>query len=285
MDYQAYEPEVLKKLQRVETKILADFNTLCEENDIDYFTIAGTLLGSIRHKGFIPWDDDIDVGMTRENYDKFLAVADNAMGGKYRLLNYETDPKFALIFSKWCKEGTVFRDGAAIEMGYTAGIPIDVFCFDDVPDDRKKRRRQGWRAWAWGKLFVLRNIGKPPIYAYGFKVKIIAAIARIGNWLLRLFHVSSNFLYKKATWEAEKYNGTKTNYVSHMFDPIPHLSVLKREDIYPTYWADFEDIKIKLPRRPEKYLKPMYGSDYMAIPPEERRHNHPPIELDFGSEE
>ena len=194
MIYDEYDPQVLKKIQRAQTDILADFNVLCEENGIDYFAISGTLLGIVRHKGFIPWDDDIDIGMTRENYEKFLAIADNAFDGKYRAINYENNPKFALPFTKWYKTGTVMHDQTAVTMGYKAGIAIDVICHDNAPNDEKKRRRQNWIAWFWGKLFVLRSVSRPVIYAYGFKAKIASTIALVGHWGLRLFHISSKFL-------------------------------------------------------------------------------------------
>ena len=73
--YKEYEPERLKKLQEFELEMLKDFDELCQENSIEYFVCGGTALGGVRHDGFIPWDDDIDIGMTREHYNKFLQVA------------------------------------------------------------------------------------------------------------------------------------------------------------------------------------------------------------------
>ena len=285
MLYKEYEPEVLKKLQAVETEILADFNTLCEENGIDYFAVGGTLIGTVRHKGFIPWDDDIDLGMTRKNYDKFLQIGDNAFNGKYRTINYEIDNKFAGMFTKWYKAGTVFRDKDAMVTGCVAGIPLDIFCFENVPEDEPKRRKQGRWAWIWGKIFILRNISRPTIYAEGLKVKIVTGISMICNGALRLFRISPSSLYEKAQRVAKKYNNIETSYVSYLFDPTPHLSVMKREDLEPTKWAEFENIKIRIPNKAEKYLELRFGDDYMIIPPEDKRHNHPPMELDFGSEE
>lgn len=284
MLYKEYEPKILKKLQTVEAEMLVDFNKLCEDNGIDYFAVGGTLIGTIRHKGFIPWDDDIDLGMSRENYEKFLKVADNAFDDKYRIINYESNPNFIGMFTKWYKVGTIFRDKDAVATDYTAGIAFDIFCFENVPDDIKRRHKQGRRAWLWQKMYVLRSIGKPTIYAYGLTAKLGQIVATIGNGVLRLFHVSSSFLYRKTQKEAQKYSNDKTGFISYLYDPKPNVNVISREDLEPTRWADFENIKVKVPHNAEKYLTERFG-DYMTLPPEDRRHNHPPIKLSFGDEE
>jgi len=285
MLYKEYEPEILQKLQAIELKILADFANFCEEHEIDYFGCGGTMLGAVRHKGFIPWDDDIDIGMTREHYDKFLALADNAYDGRYRILNAEIDPKFSGMLSKWYRVGTLFRDKDSMVTGYKAGIAIDIFCFDNVADDDKALRRQAMSAWGFGKLFILRNISKPTVYVKGFRGKVTAGISMVVNGVLRLLHVSPSFLYRKADKAAQKYKDVETDRVAFLFDPTPYTSMLKRSDIYPTQFLAFENIKLRFTNKPEAYLEGRYGKDYMTPPAEDNRHNHPPMELDFGGEE
>ena len=148
MLYKEYDSSVLKKLQATEIEIMVDLAKLCEEHQIDYFSCGGTLLGAVRHQGFIPWDDDIDLGMTREHYDKFLSIADGAYGGKYRIMSAEVNSAFPGMNVKWYRVGTSFRDKDAVATGYTAGIGIDIFCFDNVADDVKSLRRQAFWAWA-----------------------------------------------------------------------------------------------------------------------------------------
>lgn len=80
MLYREYDPDVLKKLQKAEIEILKDFDALCDKYSIDYFVCGGTALGGVRHEGFIPWDDDIDIGMTRDDYERFLEVAETEYG-------------------------------------------------------------------------------------------------------------------------------------------------------------------------------------------------------------
>ena len=81
--YQAYDPEVLKRVQETELEILRDFIDLCDRHEIDYFGVGGTAIGAVRHQGFIPWDDDIDIGFLRKDYDRFLALAKEELSDKY----------------------------------------------------------------------------------------------------------------------------------------------------------------------------------------------------------
>ena len=282
MLYKEYDPKVLKKLQAAEIEILIDFANLCEEHEIDYFCCGGTLLGTIRHKGFIPWDDDIDLGMTREHYDKFLSLAGGAYGGKYQIMNAEVNPSFPGMNTKWYVTGTSFLDKDAIATGYSAGIGIDIFCFDNVADDKSSLRSQALRAWGWGKVFILRNVGKPTIYEGGIKGKIIAGISVLAHGFLRLIHLSPRFIYGRAKKAATRYQEVDTKRVAFLFDPTPYTSMIRRDDIYPTQLIDFENIKIKCPSVPEAYLRTRYGADYMTPPPDDKKHNHPPLELDFG---
>jgi len=284
MLYKDYEPAVLEKLQTVELEILKDFVDLCEKHQIDYFGCGGTLLGAIRHKGFIPWDDDLDFGMTRADYDKFLSVADYAYEGRYRIINPDNDDAFQEMISKWYKVGTRFRDRDAIATGHQAGIGIDICCFDNVADDDKVMRRQMIRAWTYGKFFILSKIARPTLYAYGIKKKILEAILLMGHWFLRLIPIRPKFFYKRALKAMMIYKDTLSKRIAYPFDPTPYTSMLKRDDIYPTQFLEFENIKVRFPKKPEKYLARRYGADYMTLPPVDKRHNHPPLELDFGEE-
>ena len=101
MLYKEYDSNVLRKLQKAEVEILKDFDILCEKHNIDYFVCGGTALGGVRHQGFIPWDDDIDIGMTRDDYNLFLEVAQREYGDKYRIVNADTNPNFPVILTKW----------------------------------------------------------------------------------------------------------------------------------------------------------------------------------------
>lgn len=284
MLYKEYDPKVLKKLQATELDVMIDFEKLCKKHQLDYFSCGGTLLGAVRHKGFIPWDDDIDLAMTREHYDKFLVLADGAYDGKYRIINAKVDSSFPGMNTKWYRTGTSLLDKDAVATGYKAGIGVDIFCFENVPDDVKSMKAQAFWAWAWGKAFILRNVGKPTIYEGGLKAKIIAGVSVVVHGFLRLFHISPKFLYNKANQAAGKYQNIDTKRVAFLFDPTLYTSMVRRKDVYPTKALKFENIKMRCPSNPDAYLRARYGADYMTPPSDDKRHNHPPMELDFGEE-
>ena len=89
MTYKEYDKETLDKLHQVEMEILDDFVKVCEKHKLRYFLTGGTMLGAVRHSGFIPWDDDVDIGMPREDYDKFIEIGEKALGDKYQLECFE----------------------------------------------------------------------------------------------------------------------------------------------------------------------------------------------------
>src|SRR5690625_4673316 len=94
--------------KKIQLEILIELDRVCRENNIKYALYFGTLLGAVRHKGFIPWDDDIDVVMTREEYDKFCKIQKSKLGESYFFQNYETDPKFFRSFGRLRKNDTLY---------------------------------------------------------------------------------------------------------------------------------------------------------------------------------
>jgi lipopolysaccharide cholinephosphotransferase len=282
--YQEYEPAILEKLQQIELSMLKDFHHLCEKHGIDYFLCGGSLLGAVRHQGFIPWDDDIDIGMTREHYEHFLEVAGKEEGSGYALINMRRNPKFPCMFTKWYKKDTRFQDKDAVEAGYEAGIALDIFCFDNIHEDPRKLRKQAMRAWSNGKLLILCSISNPTVLMSGVKGALIAVVSKVGYHTLQILGISPRYFYKKAEHAARCCEKKDTKWTGYLFDCNPYSNCMKRTDIYPTRKMIFEDILVRVPHNPKAYLKIQYGAGYMTLPPVEQRHNHPPVVLDFGQE-
>ncbi len=285
MLYRDYEPEVLEKLQKIELSILKDFAELCEKHNIDYFGCGGTAIGAARHGGFIPWDDDIDIGLTRENYDKFLKIADKEFEGKYRILNAETDKNYALMSTRLVKIGTKFQEECFKKSKCDFGIFLDMYCFDNVPDDEKLMKKQAFWAWIWGKLLVMSEVSHPTLYMFGLKKAVVSTVAFIGHYCLKIIPGSKRFFYKKAKAATTKYIGQDTKRIAYLFDPSRYTSMLLKDDIVPTCKMQYSGLEIRFPGKMDSYLRKRYGDDYMTPPPEDKRHNHPPYILSFGDED
>ena len=280
-DYGEYDPKELKKLQGVLLDMLDDFNKLCKKHKIDYFVLDGTGIGAVRHDGFIPWDDDIDVRMLRKDYEEFIKYAEKEYGDKYYLKDYSNDKKYPYNFAKWCKKNTRFIDDNSDILKLDIGLFIDIYVIDYVPDDSKKRNKLLKRAWIMQKIGLLSVIKNPVIQGRGIKQSIIRFCCKMAYYFLKLFKVSPSKMYKKAEDLFVPYNN-KTKTLAYAFETTPYLSIYDIDDIYPLKKHKFNDTYVYLPNNYDKLLRDYFG-DYMQLPPEDKRHNHYPKELCFDT--
>lgn len=280
MLYKEYDENTLKKLQTIELNMLSDFDKLCRKHQIDYFITGGTAIGAVRHKGFIPWDDDIDIGFTRENYDKFLSVAEKECSEKYAIINAENIPEYPLMTARWVLKGSRFKEECFKDLDIDLGIFLDFYCFDNVPDNDAKMKWQGIQAWILSKLMILRRIKKPVLYFGGIKAKLIYAACTVIHYMMVIFRISPKILYQKAYKITTKYNHIPCKRIAFMFSIKPCNCVYSKDWIVPTRTMEFSGLQVQAPARVEDCLSQRYG-DYMTLPPEAGRHNHPPYELKF----
>jgi len=125
--------EMMEEIHKIQFEMALEVKRICQNHNIEYFLIAGTLLGAVRHKGFIPWDDDLDIGMLRIDYNKFISLAPIEMDKKYVLQTWDTDPGFALPSAKLRKSGTKYIERNSQKANIHNGIFIDIFPFDNAP--------------------------------------------------------------------------------------------------------------------------------------------------------
>ena len=149
MDSKFYEPEVLKQLQGEILSILDDFIRICEDYHLEYFGIAGTGIGALRHKGFIPWDDDIDIAMPRRDFERLLRIVEKKMSDRYLVLNAERYPNYPLMTTRLVKKGTVFVEEVMKDVDCPFGIFLDLYVLDNVADNPVLYQIQSWTAWFW----------------------------------------------------------------------------------------------------------------------------------------
>ena len=281
MVYGEYDKDILAKLKGVEISMLKDFIQICEKNNIDYFLLAGSALGAVRHKGMIPWDDDIDIGLCRNNYEKLLRIVKQEYKDKYYIINVDEKKSWLLMTSYINKKNTVFVQDAWKDTDFNTGIFLDIFCIDQLAPEQKQRTRQLWHAWFWGKLMILKATSHPVIALTGYKLKIVKFICKCIHYFLKVFHVSNQWLYHKAKKIITKYDGVDTGWYGWAFDTFPDKTIFKKDELFPTRVCEFEGLKARIPNKVEDYLTRYFGSDYMTLPPEEKRHNHKPYKLVF----
>ena len=132
----------LRQVQLTQLSIAKEIKRICDDHDIEYFLDSGTLLGAVRHKGFIPWDDDMDIAMTRENYDKFLAVAKVELDSRFFLQTWETDKNYPMPFAKIRLNGTKYVENVFEKAQMHQGIYVDVFPYDVWPQKKRKQKKE-----------------------------------------------------------------------------------------------------------------------------------------------
>lgn len=273
MQYE-YDDIVLKHLQEVELNILKDFISICKENNLNYYTIYGSLIGAVRHHGFIPWDDDIDVIMFREDYEKFLKIFESKKGNKYELLETRYQDDYFLLFGKMSLKNTSFGEFWANQVSFNLGIFIDIFVLDNVPNNKIKRFLFRKHCFLLDKFLSITSIKLNNDYN-----RFIRIISNGMNILFNKFGFNSHFFQNKAQKLFRKYEHIQTEYVSDL--TVENQIVFKKTDFYPPKKVKFEDIEVNIPNNYDDILKIVYG-DYMKIPPEEERINHILYNIDFG---
>lgn len=245
---------------------------ICREYNIQYSLCSGTLLGAVRHKGFIPWDDDLDIRMTRENYDKFLVVWERIRPQGYFMQNIENSPGFHQCFSKIRKDHTTFiQNEREKKVKYHTGVFIDIFPLDRIPKGKLKKAVFKFRCLKYLIYTRENSHAETNPLICGF-VSVIMGITSTQHRM----KYRRNFIEK-----LRKIN--KDDFLNCIGIEMP--SMLKVEfppDVADEYVElEFEGQKFMCFKKWDEFLTAMFG-DYMTLPPEDQRSwQHHPIILDF----
>ena len=269
-----YDDETLKHLQKVQIKILKYFIEVCEENDLTYFLYAGSLIGAIRHKGFIPWDDDIDVIMFRKDFEKLSEIFEKNIDDKYTFTNVLNEETYFYTWGHLSLKNTVLKEWWADQVNYTPPIFLDIFILDNIPNNKIKRFIHKWSSFTLNQLTIYAYI------KYENKSKWKQFIQRSAYYFLKIIPVSPYSIKKKCVETFSKYMDEECDEVCN-FPAICFMPINYKKDFLPAKKAKFEDMDVKIPNNYDKVLTRLYGN-YMELPPEEKRYAKAPIELDFG---
>lgn len=254
-------------------KIACEIKRICEKHDIKYFLIGGTLLGAVRHQGIIPWDDDLDIGMIRSDYEKFIRICDTELSDEFFLSNSMEEKKYGVSFAKVRLNGTSFID-KGVPTTIHNGIFVDVFPIDCMPDDPRDQELQKRHVHFWRNVLAAKC-------SYGVICKrvIIRKILLFAFTLL-----PKKYIIRKLDFWQGKYNGHKCN------NYINFASAYKYgKEIFPWSSLDgtlnctvFENEEFPTPKNSHDILTHIYG-DYMKFPPAENRiFKHVSSTIDFG---
>ncbi len=275
-----YDQETLERLQKIELSIFKDFKDVCEKNSLTYFGLAGTGIGALRHGGFIPWDDDIDVGLLRKDYDKMIEIFKRDFSEKYTIVNGDEFSNYPLMTTRIILNGSKFIETPLKNIDCPLGIFLDVYAFDCAAADEKARKKQAFGAWLFSKLLILKHIPFPVLPYCGIKKKVAHCITACGWAFLNVFGFSHKWLYNKCKSISCKYNDTDTGFYGYFCDTAMFSNFFEKEDLFPVREEAFEDTTMCFPKNLEKSLTNMFG-DYMQLPPPEKRKNHYPHTLEF----
>ena len=280
MDKREYTHEELERLHEELYGILAEIVRICEKYRIPYFVIGGTAIGAFFHDGIIPWDDDIDIGLTRENYNRFLDVAPKELRKPYFLQWVGTDPHTPFYFAKVRKDKTMFVEQDFSHLDMHHGIYVDVFPYDKVPDNialQKAHRLlcnflnccfMGKDIWMWRYMQKCDNEiphRRGPIPCFM-------------NWLVDKC-CSKMFIYKMLSKAQGLFNSCNTKYYNMVLMPHDHISVKSLEN---PQQVKFGQLTVTAPSDLETYLRHHYKNLRREIPKEEQQ-NHRPMYLSFDT--
>lgn len=274
----------LKKIQQVQLDILLEFDRVAKKHNIPYQLFAGTLLGSIRHEGFIPWDDDIDIAILREDYDRFLAVANEEMSKDYFVQTYETDKDYYKQSCRIRKNGTLMLQELYEAFPIHHGISISLMPMDNIRPDTLlgKGHRVLYQIvhnnlWRLNNARALENCRKESNKAKRLMRYVLFGLSKvIPKYLTDRLH----------TKVATLYNNRETEYITHLTNGATekrfHAYKMKRKAFYNTIKGKFEGHTFPIPRNYDDVLSNLYG-DYMSLPPEEDREpHHGVVKVDFS---
>ena len=254
----------LEELKKIQIDILDYVDDFCKKNGINYWLDCGTLLGAIRHKGYIPWDDDIDIGMLRPDYEKFIELFNHNNDSDFSFICYENDKDWVFPFGKVLNNNTVFFEPDE-KHGIKSSVYIDVFPYDNAPEDKKKINR----------IFKKRNLYAKLTKLQRFSCFYIERKNKY-NFIRYPFHIMmqifpKDFFVKKGVELSKKYMNIQTNLVGNF------TSLSKQyceKDVFSSFVdVEFEGKKYPAPVGYDKWLKSFYG-DYMKLPPKEKQISH-----------
>lgn len=261
----------IKELHRLELCIAQDFIKICDTHRLKYYMLGGSMLGAIRHKGFIPWDDDMDFGMPRKDYEKFIKIAPNLLNKRLKLINYKTDPEYHYYITRIQDTQTKVIETRFEHEGKYTHASIDIFPLDGSPNNPLLR-----------KIFFTRIMMHRAMMSLHYKDSIDperkrGLVEKLVLALLKTLPTDKMFDAYKEKEIIDKLLKQQDMTKAKISGNI--MGAYRTREMIPTDWYgedsfyEFEGIKLRGLKEYDKYLSHLYG-DYMKMPPEGDRKTH-----------
>ena len=267
----------VQKLHSCQLLLAGELKRICDKNNIKYYMIAGTLLGAVRHKGFIPWDDDMDFAIMRKDFSKFISACEKDLGDDFELQDMFSDEHYALPVAKLLLKGTNFTERNSSKNKSKKGIFIDIFPYDNIPDTEKQRASHNKNTYFLKRLFLAKQG-----YTIAEKGQFIKSLVYFALKVIGVF-VSKKWLRNRLDKELRRFENETTKKVAAIGGAYNYSKEsVEREWFDEAVLLPFEDLTLSAPKEYIKYLTYFYG-DYMTPPPENKRYNrHGAVGIDFG---
>lgn len=253
----------MTRLQEIQLEMLKEFIRICDELELKYFLVCGSALGAVKYAGFIPWDDDIDVGLVREDYNVFLNEAPKHLPSHLFLQNYLSDPEYPNIFSKLRNSETTYIEKSVSHLNINHGVYIDIFPLDGYPtreSERKwlEKRKKNYKR----KLSCVFQLDR------NMRGKIKCSIRRFLGYHKKTVELLSGY-----TEDIAKYSVEKSDVWCNHGNWQGSLEYALKEQYGEGTIMKFEGINVRVPERYDDYLTQKYG-DWRAELPAEKQVGH-----------
>lgn len=258
----------LDKLHSELLSIIDEVDRICSENGLCYYLAEGTLLGAVRHHGFIPWDDDLDIAMPRNDFDKFIQIANDSLMSSFELQWSTTNKEYWQLFAKVVKKGTLFKE-SSLKRFKPLGIFIDIFPLDNSSSYSKRlERRKAWINYI-NRIIWYKNSPK-------------LDLKHIPHFILSLCFSSRRLHALMEEIMRSTYKLGNTHYVNY-----GSMYSLCKQTMPCSWYGEgirvlFEGRMLNVPVEYLKVLTSIYGPDFMQLPPEEKRRCHYPERVVFS---
>lgn len=254
----------IRELQLKVLEVIIEIDRICTKYDITYFLSAGTALGAVRHSGFIPWDEDMDIGMLREDYEKFRKIVNTELRSEFYYQTIKRGSEYCYPFDQIGLRNTAYVTETYMKANMHQGLHVDIFPFDKVAEDEHERIQQVENFHYYRDLLRKKMLRK----TYTSKNPIKQFIVDFDYYRLKV--VSTMWLKKKIEQALRINENTESNYVADICTHYKKIMYFDINQIIPIKTCEFENIQLKIPKDIDGYLTMMYGN-YMVPPAEDKR--------------